>query len=136
MTKTLFRRGDTVSITGTVRYSQDADDTSIYVTIGDDDFFSAPVAHLKLDKPMIEKGDRVSIGKNGEPFDVLMIEGDQFVGRSTLNQRLAVYGISTHDWQRVPPVDEIAEQAAGFATGAAPDLADAAHTPPAPVMDV
>jgi hypothetical protein len=117
MTKTLFRRGDTVTFTGTVRYPGEHDG-KIFVTygVGDTDYCLVPADKLTLDRAKVEVGDRIQSLTGAATVDVLMVgESGDLVVSDTHNKRLhIIQPEAVYQWRRVPPVDEIAEIAASM----------------------
>jgi hypothetical protein len=107
---TILRKGDIVQFVGTVRYDFHSDGKA-FVTYGegDADYCVVPAEKLTMVRALIEVGDRISPEGATGYIDVKMIHGDMLAGINE-SGRLVTAPINSHNWERIPPVDEIAEQ--------------------------
>lgn len=113
--KAILRTGDKVTISGTVRYNP-SHDGQVFVTYDESEagFVMVPQSAVIVTQAKIEVGDRIRICRgSGEQYDVVLIEGDAMVCRSEFGH-LTILSQASYSWERVPPVDEIAEIAASM----------------------
>lgn len=129
LSKHMLRKGDQVRLAGAISYDiAPTDDALVFVTLADDRFIHAHIDDLEVTRHVFEQGDRVRVcgSTHGRVLAVLMVDekAGQFVARDSKTGYLSIQQIASFVWERVPPVDEIAEQ---IASGEASE-----ETPPAP----